>query len=44
MEHEGNSDISSKWCTWKDPQRLSKRSRGVEKIEDDRRPCKQQHC
>ena len=29
MEHEVYGDTSCNWCTWIDPQRLSKRSREV---------------
>ena len=28
-KHEGDSDTSCNWCTWNDPQRLSKRVGGV---------------
>ena len=29
MEHEGDGDINFNLCTWNDPQKFSKRSRGV---------------
>ena len=30
MEHESDGDTNNHWCTWNDPQRLSKRAEGVE--------------
>ena len=26
MEHEGNSDTNSNWCTWNNPQRIGKKT------------------
>ena len=29
MEHEGDSNTNCNWCSWNDPQRLSKRGGGA---------------